>query len=124
MSGGIAVAIFKDIFNENQLHKCGLNDRQLKALLFWKDAGEILTNQYREKFEITDRTALRDLTELINMGFLLKTGHKKSSKYIYRGRMSDKNTKVKLVAGTIYKQIGSCLKQKQIRPTHIYQKWG
>ena len=86
MSGGIAVTIFKDIYNEKYLQQYDLNERQLKAVMFWKENGEIVTSQYQEKFGITDRTALRDLTELVEKDLLIKTGEKKTSKYVYHGR--------------------------------------
>jgi ATP-dependent DNA helicase RecG len=87
MSGGIAVTIFKDIYNEKHLQQFDMNDRQMEALLFFKEKGEILTNQYQEKFKITDRTALRDLTELIEKGLLIKTGERKTSKYLFIGKI-------------------------------------
>jgi ATP-dependent DNA helicase RecG len=60
-----------------------LNERQIEALLLWKNEGEITTGKYRSKFKITDRTALRDLKELVNLGLLKKIGDKKATKYIY-----------------------------------------
>ena len=86
MTGGIAVVLFKDIYNEKYLQQFDLNDRQLEALLFWKESGEILTSQYQEKFNITDRTSLRDLTELIDNGLINKTGEKKTTKDLLKGR--------------------------------------
>jgi len=86
MTGGIAVVLFKDIYNEKYLQQFDLNGRQLEALLFWKKSGEILTSQYQEKFNISDRTSLRDLTELIDNGLLTKTGKKKTAKYLFKGR--------------------------------------
>ncbi|MFT7035762.1 MAG: ATP-dependent DNA helicase RecG [Cyclobacteriaceae bacterium] len=86
MTGGIVVTIYKDIYNEKDLAKLGLNDRQLEALLLWKPKGEIVTAAYAEKFDIGDRTARRDITELVEMDLLIKTGDLKTSKYLYKGR--------------------------------------
>jgi len=87
MTGGIAVTIYKDIYNETHLQKFNLNERQFTALIFWKEKGEILTTQYQEKYSITDRTALRDLTELIEKELLIKTGDRKTTKYIFKRRI-------------------------------------
>jgi len=37
------------------------------------------------KFDITVRTALRDITELVEKGLLVKTGDLKTTKYLYKG---------------------------------------
>lgn len=86
MSGGIVVTLYKDIYNKEHLSKFELNERQLEALLFWKGKGEIVTNLYSEKFEIGDRTARRDITELIEKELLIKTGDLKTAKYLFKGR--------------------------------------
>ena len=54
----------KDIYNKEDLSKLGLNDRQIDALLFFKSKGEITSSEYAEKYNISDRTARRDLSEL------------------------------------------------------------
>lgn len=81
--GGIMVMLFKDKYQQTILEKYPLNDRQKKALLLWKHDVEITTGKYKEEFDITDRTALRDLTELVDLGLLTKSGDKKSTKYAY-----------------------------------------
>ncbi len=82
--GGIMVTLFKDIYQETQLNVHNLNDRQKQALRVWKQEGEITTGKYKQRFAITDRTARRDLTELVTLGLLEKTGEKKSSKYLFK----------------------------------------
>ena len=86
MTGGIVVTIYKDIYNEKHLSQFDLNERQLEALLLWKSKGEIITSAYAEKFDIVDRTARRDIAELVEKKLLIKTGDLKTSKYLYRGR--------------------------------------
>lgn len=66
MSGGIAVTIFKDIYNEKQLKKFDLNERQLKAVMYVKGFGEITNKIYQELCDVSKATATRDLTELID----------------------------------------------------------
>jgi len=77
----------KDIFNEEYLSELDLNERQISALLFWKENGEIFNKDYSEKYNITSRTALRDITELVDKGLLIKTGERKKTKYVYKGRI-------------------------------------
>ena len=39
---------------------------------------------YMKKYDITARTAQRDLNELIEKGILIKTGKNKDAKYLYK----------------------------------------
>ncbi len=50
----------------------------------WKDKKEITNSMYSKKFNITDRTALRDLNDLVNKGLLNKIGEKRRTKYLFR----------------------------------------
>lgn len=84
IAGGISVTLFKDIYTEELLKGRGLNERQVDALLHWKSEGKIQNSRYKERFAITDRTALRDLTELVEKGLLVKEGEKKATVYVYR----------------------------------------
>ena len=61
-----------------------LNSRQFEALLHWQDKGFITAGLYKEYFQIQDRTALRDLTQLVEIKLLIKNGDKKSTKYLYK----------------------------------------
>ncbi len=74
----------KDIYNEEFLKSIKLNHRQLSALLFWKKEKEITNSMYSKKYNITDRTALRDLNDLVKKGLLKKIGEKKKTKYRYK----------------------------------------
>jgi ATP-dependent DNA helicase RecG len=84
MSGGIVVTIYKNFYALEVLKTYDLNSRQLEALLHWQDKGFITTSLYKEYFEIKDRTALRDLTHLVEIKLLIKNGDKKSTKYLYK----------------------------------------
>ena len=81
---GFWVEFFKDIDDLEYLKKMNLNERQLNALLVFKSKGEIITVEYLNKYKITDRTARRDLIELVEKGFLHKTGSNKNSKYLFK----------------------------------------
>ena len=73
----------KDIYNKADLSTLGLNERQVDALLFFKSKGEIISSEYQTHFNVAERTARYDLTELVEKGLLAKTGDKKSTKYIF-----------------------------------------
>lgn len=83
-SSDISVEFRKDIYNEKYLSELGLNDRQLDALLFFKKQGEIVTSAYIKKYAVVDRTARRDLVELVEKGLLQREGEGKGSKYRFR----------------------------------------
>ena len=74
----------KDIYHKEFLTEFGLNERQLDALLHFKQKGEIVSSEYVKRYNVTDRTARYDLTELIEKDLLTKQGDKKTTKYIFR----------------------------------------
>jgi len=82
--GGFLVTLYKDNLTEEQLVKLGLNTRQIEALSFYKEKGWILSSEYAEKFDVTDRTARTDLIELVEKKLLTKQGDKKNTKYYFR----------------------------------------
>lgn len=81
MHGGFRVTLFKDRYTEEQLIRLGLNERQMRAVLFVKTNGRITNKHYQANFDVIDRTALRDLTELVNLGLLKKVGEKRGVYY-------------------------------------------
>lgn len=81
---GFFVEFRKDIYNEKYLKELELNERQLDALLHFKAKRQIVTSEYMKRYEITDRTARRDLTELVEKGVLSREGEKKASRYTYK----------------------------------------
>lgn len=67
---------------QTDLRKLGLNDRQIEALRMMVNDKKVMSNKiYREKFGITDRTALRDLQFLFEKGLVKKEGFKKDAIY-------------------------------------------
>ena len=81
LDGGFIITLFKDNLTPEQLAKLGLNDRQVKAVLFVKEKGKITNSEYQILNEISDRTALRDIEELTEKGILIKEGEKKGTYY-------------------------------------------
>lgn len=70
---GFRIIFRKDIFTEEYLRELGLNERQLKAVQYVKEKENIINKEYRELFNITDRTALRDLNLLCRLDVFVKS---------------------------------------------------
>ncbi len=82
--GGFSVTLYKDVFTEEQLQKVGLNQRQVKAILFLKEKSKITNKDYQTICDTSERTALRDLDELVNKNLIEKVGDKKGTYYVLR----------------------------------------
>ncbi len=82
-SSDISVEFRKDIYNTEYLSNLELNERQLDALIYFKSKREIVTSDYVKKYTVNERTARRDLIELVEKAILIKHGDKKASKYVY-----------------------------------------
>jgi len=83
-SNDITIEFRKDIYNAEYLDNLKLNERQLDALIHFRSKREIVTSDYVKKYTINERTARRDLIELVEKGILIRQGDKKSTKYHYR----------------------------------------
>lgn len=73
----------KDIFNKEDLIGLGLSERQIEAVLFFKTKGEVTTAEYSEKFGISERTARRDLSDLVKKQLIENKGDTNQSKYVF-----------------------------------------
>jgi len=83
--GSDFLVIFKkDIYDREILSEIGLKERQIEALLFFKGKGIITSSEYAKKFKISDRTARRDLIELVEKDVLTTKGDFKLTKYCYK----------------------------------------
>lgn len=71
----------KDIYNEEYLTSLGLNDRQIKAVLFAKEKGKITNSDYQNLNDISARTAVRDLELLVDKEILIMKGKRKGAFY-------------------------------------------
>lgn len=77
--GGVLVVLFKNRYTEDQLKKSGLNDRQIKAVLYAIENGTITNSKYQEVCDVSKSTATRDIKELEEKGILINEGTKGSS---------------------------------------------
>ena len=73
----------KDFYNKVDLSLLGLNERQFDALSFFKEKGEILTSTYMQQYNVSERTARYDLSELVDKELLVKQGEHKTTKYVF-----------------------------------------
>lgn len=77
------VTFSKDLYAKERLTVLGLSDRQVKAVQYAKEHGSITNKAYRELVGVTDRTALRDLKDLIDRNIFRKQDKKgKATEYI------------------------------------------
>ena len=74
----------KDIYNEEFLIELGLNERQLKAVLFTKEKGKITNSDYQDLNEISKRTASNELTELVEKYALFERKGTSGSNIFYK----------------------------------------
>ena len=81
LDGGFNITLFKNTLTEEQLTKLGLNNRQVNAVIFVKEKGKISNKEYQEINKTSDRTALRDLDNLIELNVFVKEGEKKGTIY-------------------------------------------
>ena len=59
----------------------GLNERQVKAVLYVVENGKITNKEYQEVLNVARRTATRDLTELVEKGILKSSETKGAGTY-------------------------------------------
>lgn len=72
--GGFTVELWKDIYNEAYLRKLGLNERQIKAVLYVKEKGRITNKEYQSINNCSKATASRELADLTEKGLLQQRG--------------------------------------------------
>jgi len=84
--GGFSVYFYKDIFTEENLRKMGLNERQVKVVLYVKEKGKITNKEYQEITGIKKRQSSEDLKDLEEKGIFHKVGTTgKGTYYVLRG---------------------------------------
>jgi ATP-dependent DNA helicase RecG len=67
-----------------------LNDRQKEVIEFLKENKRVTTSEYAKMFGITDRTARRDMNQMIDLGLIEKIGDSdKTTCYILSGHLAD-----------------------------------
>jgi len=64
----------RDKFTEITLQQLGLNERQLKAVKYVKEKGQIANKEYQEVNSISKATATRELSKLVSLKVLKQQG--------------------------------------------------
>ena len=84
-NGVMTVAFYKDKWNEENLKKLDLNERQIKAVIYIREKGKITNQEYQAICETSNRTATRDLTKLVSLKIFQQIGTTgKGTKYVLR----------------------------------------
>lgn len=71
---GFRVVFRKDVYTEEYLRNVGLNERQIKAVTYVKQKGKITNKEYQEICSTSERTATRDLSNLVSIGLFEQIG--------------------------------------------------
>ncbi|NCT75120.1 MAG: transcriptional regulator [Chitinophagaceae bacterium] len=83
--GGILVTLFKDRYTEAGLRKMGLNERQVKAVKYLQEQGEITNAKYQELNKVGKTVATEELQSLIKNNLLIQSGTRgRGSKYLLK----------------------------------------
>ena len=72
--GGFLVTFAKDPYAPERLRKLGLSERQIKAVLYVKERGQITNRDYQAIGGVSKPTASRELERLVSIGVLTKHG--------------------------------------------------
>jgi len=64
----------KDIYTEEYLRNLGLNERQIKAVMYVKEKGRITNRGYQQLCDIKERLTTIELNDLVSKGFFEKHG--------------------------------------------------
>ncbi|MCY4561963.1 MAG: putative DNA binding domain-containing protein [Flavobacteriaceae bacterium] len=84
-NGGILVTLYKDYLSEEQLKQLGLSNRQINAIRYVKERGKITNREYQSINNIGKTTATNELTQLIELNFLVPSKTKgRGTKYILK----------------------------------------
>ena len=71
---GFQVVFRKDVYDEEYLRSLNLNERQIKAVMYVKEKGQITNKEYQEVCATSKRTASRDLVDLVSAELLKQIG--------------------------------------------------
>jgi len=79
--GGFSVYFYKDIYTEEYFRKLGLNERQIKGVMFVKEKGRITNKEYQELNSCFRNTATNDLRDLVLRGIFKESGKRGAGSY-------------------------------------------
>ncbi len=79
--GSFTIVFNKDIYTEENLRKMGLNERQIKAVMYAKEKGKITNKEYQEINKCHRNTSTAELKDLVLKGILKESGKKGAGSY-------------------------------------------
>lgn len=82
--GSFTVIFNKDIYTEEQLRKMGLNERQIRAVMYVKEKGKITNKEYRNLNNISDEMARIELSDLVDKNIFAIQGKGRNVHYILK----------------------------------------
>ncbi len=89
--GGFSVWFYKDIYTEENLMKMGLNERQIKAVMYVKEKGKITNKEYQEICKVKKRQSTDDLRKIEEKEIFERIGKTgKGTYYILKGHQRGK----------------------------------
>lgn len=89
-NGVMTVTFYKDRLNLGNLKKIGLNERQIKAVMYVKENGKISNKEYSNLTTVNSRTALRDINNLCEKYIFEKKGTTgRSTQYVLTSHKPD-----------------------------------
>jgi ATP-dependent DNA helicase RecG len=81
IDGGFSITLYKETISPKKHSEIILNKRQKKAVLFLKKKEKITNKEYQEMNNTTERTATRDLLDLVEKGVIKSSGIKGAGAY-------------------------------------------
>ncbi|MBC3789194.1 ATP-binding protein [Spirosoma utsteinense] len=84
--GGFWVTFFADRYQEELLRQAGLNERQMKGVLYAKQQGRITNADYQQLNDCSRNTASADFKELVQQNWLKQQGTKGAGSYYVVGQ--------------------------------------
>ena len=78
---GNKLEFMKEVYTEEYLREVGLNERQIKAVMYVKERGRIKNREYQEIVNVSRQTASRDLSDLVDKEILTTMGTGKRDFY-------------------------------------------
>jgi ATP-dependent DNA helicase RecG len=70
------VVFHQNPFTEERLRQMGLNERQMRAVAYIREHGKMTNTEYQRIEGVSERTATRDFTTLVQQGVLVALGTK------------------------------------------------
>jgi len=68
------VQFYRDRWNDENLRKLGLNERQIKAVMYVKEKGRITNKEYQEIAGVSNKTAYLELSDAVEKGVFVLEG--------------------------------------------------